>query len=123
MHSGRRKSKSGAGNYLEQNNAWDYNKIYYANMEELSMKNGMAKRVLCLLLSAAVLFGGVTECNAAALGETTEVAETEEETFASLSDVEKNATVLSFGKKVTGKLTSCTAENWYKFTSKANGYF
>ena len=177
------------------------------------MKNRMAKRVLCLLLSTAVLFGGVTECNAAALGETTEVAETEiaeseaveieetevteavptetteaagteeteiaeteatetveteeteaaeteateaveteeteavesetteieetevieteeteisvteEETFASLSDVEKNATVLSFGKKVTGKLTSCTAENWYKFTSKANGYF
>lgn len=215
MHSGRRKSKSksGAGNYLEQNNARDYNKIYYANMEELSMKNRMAKRVLCLLLSTAVLFGGVTECNAAALGETTEVAETEiaeseaveieetevteavptetteaagteeteiaeteatetveteeteaaeteateaveteeteavesetteieatevieteeteisvteEETFASLSDVEKNATVLSFGKKVTGKLTSCTAENWYKFSSKANGYF
>ena len=144
------------------------------------MKNRMAKRVLCLLLSTAVLFGGVTECNAAALGETTEVAETEiaeseaveieetevteavptetteaagteeteiaeteatetveteeteavesetteieetevieteeteisvteEETFASLSDVEKNATVLSFGKKVTGKLTA-----------------
>ena len=177
------------------------------------MKNGMVKRVLCLLLSATVLFGGVTECSAAALGETvetevtetaetetietetsvvetevietetteteatetveteetevieteateteetevieteateteetevieTETAETEEtevieteetevsveaeETFASLSDVEKNATVLTFGKTVTDKLTSCTAENWYKFTSKANGYF
>lgn len=79
-----------------------------------------AKKMLALLLAAAMTFGAAGQVSAADVMYSQNSIKR-----ISQADADNSAktTVLTLNKENTGKLATAASENWYKFTTNGKGYF